>query len=54
MKKKRYPFIIRLRGQLYKIENFFGKWYVKRCNKNGKTIDRDNVVYIDKSRQIND
>lgn len=46
---KKYPFIIRLRGQLYKIENFFGKWYVKRCDKNGKIIEKDNVLMFKKN-----
>ena len=48
MKKKRYPFILRLRGQLYKIEYFFGRWYVNRCDKNGKNIEKDNVVAFKK------
>jgi len=34
--KKPYPFIIKLYGELYKLESFFGKHYLRKCDKNGK------------------
>lgn len=47
-KKKKYPFIIRLYGDLYKIENYFGKWYVTRCDKNGDKI-KSNIIPFKKN-----
>ena len=34
--KKPYPFIIKMYGDLYKLESFYGKHYLRKRDKNGK------------------
>ena len=34
--KKSYPLILKLYGDLYKLESFFGKHFLRKCDKNGK------------------
>ena len=43
---KPYPFIKKKNGILNKVVCFYGRCYLRECDKNGKIFKRNNVVKL--------
>jgi hypothetical protein len=43
-RNKPYPFIIRVKGQLLKLETFYGKSMFRRCDNKGRIFRVNNIV----------
>jgi len=35
---KQYPLIIKMYGDLYRLQHFYGRWSLRKCDKNGKVF----------------
>ena len=43
-----YPFMLWIKGKLYKLETFYGKSYFRPCDKRGNIFKKNNVVAFKK------
>lgn len=47
-RNKPYPFMLWIKGRLYKLETFYGKSYFRRCDNKGRVFKINNVVAFKK------
>ena len=47
-RNKPYPFMLWIKGKLYKLETFYGKSYFRRCDNKGRVFKINNVVAFKK------
>ena len=52
MNSKKYPFIIKIKGKLHKLECFYGKCMFRRCDEKGRVFRTTNVIPF-KTRNLN-